>query len=414
MHHRGHRRPRRAAALIAAALISGSAIPPGAEGQARPGRQSDASIVLPNGQRITPAGTQIPVASLPMAAELSPDGRHLVVLQAGYETPSAVAIETESGRIASRLELPDAWLGLTFDGDGDRLFVGGGSRSSVWELSFQDGVLSREREFSIRPRCAGSCAALIGDVRMGADDRMLYALDVFRGKVVVINTQSGLVLEEFSTGTAPYRARLTPDNEHLLVSHWGEASVGLYSLSDRRLVERIPVGAHPTDLLVVPGEVQAPPGEADPDAERTYGARLFTACAHADNLWTHGITQQNRFELLDARSVAPLPGSPIGSLPSALGLSADESTLFVANAGNNTILVVDIEEALPEPGGAVPTGWFPTAVTGLANGGMAYMSGKGDGENEGLVSLLPPLNPDQLEFLTAAAVANLRGSGPRR
>ncbi len=409
MRIRGRSRSYRPAALIAASLLGALTGPQATDAQSRPGRQSDASVVLPNGQRITPAGTQIVVSSMPLAAELSPDGRYLLVLQAGYETPSVSVIDTASGKPVHRVELPDAWLGLTFNRSGDRVFVGGGGRSSVWDLSFRDGSLTVEREFPIRPQCAKNCSTLIGDVRLDADDRMLYALDVFRDRAVVINTQSGLVLEEFKTGAAPYRARLTPDLGHLVISHWGEASLGLYRISDRQLVERIPVGEHPTDLLVVHGEVQAPGNGIDGDEERAYAARLFTACAHADNLWTHGITEQGRYELLDVRSVAPLPASPVGSLPSALGVSEDRRTLFVANAGNNTILVVDLEEVLPEPAGAVPTAWFPTAVVGLGNGGMAYLSGKGDGLNQGLVSILPPLNSDQLEFLSSAAVANLSG-----
>ena len=174
-------------------------------------------------------------------------------------------------------------------------------------------------------------------------------------------------------------------------------------------MERIPVGEHATDILIVPGTVQVPGSGFDGDEERTYTARLFAACSHADNVWTFGISEQGKFELLDARSVAPLPGSPLGSMPSALGVSADGSTLYIANSGNNIILVADIEEALPEPGGAIPTAWFPTATVGLPNGGMAYLSGKGDSQVPGLVSLLPALNSEQLEFLSSAAVANLSG-----
>ena len=365
-------------------------------------------MLLPTGQRITPAGTQLVLPSLPMAAELSPDGRHLLVLQAGYETPSLTVIDPHARTPLQRLELPDAWLGLTFNRDGDKVFVSGGSRGSVWELAFREGTLEFGREFSIAGRSAGGTATLIGDVRLGPDGRMLYALDLLRNRVVVLNTQSGLTLGEFRSGQAPYRARLTPDGEHLVVSHWGETFLGLYRLSDRRLIERIPVGQHPTDLLIVPGEVEAPGKRFDTDEERQYAARLFVACAHSDNLWTFGVTDGNRLELLDVLPVGPRPGSPLGSLPSALGRSADAAALYVANAGNNTILVADIQEAFPEPSGVVPTGWFPTAVLGLADGGLAYLSGKGDTDHGGLAGVLPALNEAQLDFLTSAAVANLR------
>ena len=400
MRIRSHCRAHRATAAILIALSSAGSV-----AQSQP----DLRIRLPNGQRITPAGTQVAVNSLPLAAASSPDGRHLLVLQAGYETPSLTVMDIAMRTVLSRVELPDAWLGLTFNAAGDKVFVGGGARGGVWELSFTEGALAIEREFELAAECAPDCPSLIGDVRLDADDRILYALDLLRDRVVVINTQSGLVLGDFRTGEAPYRVRLSPDREHLIVSHWGEASLGLYRLADRRLVERIPVGEHPADFVVVPGRVQAPSGDADGEAGSEYSARLFVACTHSDNLWTFGINDSNRYDLLDIRSVAPFPSSAVGSLPSALGLSADAATLYVANAGNNTILVADISEVLPESSGALPSAWFPSGVLGLPDGGIAYLSGKGDGQRPGLVSFLPALRSDQLEFLTAAAVENLRG-----
>ena len=406
MRNRGNRGTCRATALLAAALAAGT-LPHGLLAQAPAVPGPGAGGIVPTGQRITPAGTQTRVNSMPIAAELSPDGRYLAVLQAGFETPSLTVLELSSGAVASRIELPDAWLGLVFNGAGDRVFVSGGARSSVWNLSFRDGRLAIESEWPLPKDCPGRCDSLIGDLRLDSDDRILYALDVFRNQAVIVNTQSGLVLGEMATGAAPYRARLAPDGAHLLISHWGEASVGLYRIADRRLVERIPVGEHPTDLVLVDGPVQAPGDGFDDETELSYPARLFVACSHADNLWTFGIDRQAQFELLDARSVAPLPGSPLGSLPSALDTSVDGKTLYVANAGNNVILVVDIGEALPEPAGAIPTGWFPTAVVALADGGVAYLSGKGDLQGPGLVSRLPALTSDQLESLSLAAVANL-------
>ena len=408
MRHRSHGRIDCAATLIAASLVAAGMLAADLSAQPKVGRQTDASVILPTGQRITPSGTQVVVNSMPIAAEASADGKHLLVLQTGYETPSVSVLDTLDKSLGDEVELPDAWLGLTFNKAGDRVYVSGGARQSVWELSFRSGALKLEREFSLPDECSSNCASLIGDVLLDRDDRTLYALDVLRDRVIIVNSQSGLVLGEFKTGIAPYRAKQTPDGQHLLISHWGEASVGLYRLSDRRLVERIPVGEHPTDLQVVGGDVQVP--GANEDEVRSYPARLFVACSHSDNLWTFGVTAENRFELLDARSVAPLPDSPVGSLPSALGVSKDKHRLYIANAGNNIILAVNIEEAFPEPDGALPTGWFPTAVVGLDDGALAYLSGKGDFDNPGLVGVLPPLTAEQLEFLTAAAVANLSGA----
>ncbi len=393
---------RAAAAFFLAAALS--ALP--AAAQPGPGRQADGSSILPTGQRITPSGAQVALRSLPMSLEVSRDGKHLLVLEAGYETPSVSVIDAADRRLVQRVDLPDAWLGLTLNRRGDKAYVGGGARGSVFELSFAGGKLKREREFPILPDGARGRPTLIGDVRFDPDDRLLYAADVAAGTVTVINTQSGLVLGDFKTGAAPYRLRLAPDGKHLLISHWAEASVGLYRLADRRLVERIPVGERPTDLLVAPGAVEALDPQAPDDEARRYSARLFVACAYTDSVWSFGVTAENRYELIQVVPVSPGPASPVGSFPTALGLGAGDE-LYIANSGNNSIVVAAISEALIEIVGALPTGWFPTAAAGLPDGGIAYLSGKGDAENGGLAGILPQLGPAQLGYLTAAAVRNL-------
>ena len=377
-----------------------------ASGQPTPGRQEDGSSLLPTGQRITPSGTQVVLGSLPMSLEVSRDGKHLLVLEAGYETPAVSVVDLATQQAVQRVELPDAWLGLTLNRRGDKVYVGGGTRGSVFELSFVGGKLKLEREFPVVPADTRMKPSLIGDVRFDPDDRLLYAADLLAGTVTVINTQSGFVLGEFKTGVAPYRMRLTPDGKHLLVSHWAEASLGLYRLSDRKLVERIPVGEHPTDFLIAPGEIEVLDPDSPDDEALHFPARLLVACAYTDSVWSLGMTEQNRFELIQVVPVSPRLASPIGSLPTALALGAG-GELYIANSGNNSIVVADVTEALVDIVGALPTGWFPTAIAALPDGGTVYLSGKGDTENGGLAGVLPALNSEQLAFLTAAAVDNL-------
>ncbi len=400
----GSDRATAAAIFLAAAL---SAFP--AAAQLGPGRQPDGSSILPTGQRITPSGAQVALHSLPMSLKASRDGKHLLVLEAGYATPSVSVIDAVDHRLVQRIELPDAWLGLTLNRRGDKAYVGGGARGSIFELSFAGGKLKLEREFPVLSGGARSGPILIGDVCFDPDDSLLYVADLAAGAVAVINTQSGLVLDDFKTGAAPYRMRLAPDGKHLLISHWAEASVGLYRLADRRLIERIPVGERPTDLLIVPGAVETLDPQAPDDEARGYAARLLVACAYTDSVWSFGVTEENRYELIQVVPVSPGPASPVGSLPTALDLGAN-GELYIANSGNNSIVVADISEALIEVVGALPTGWFPTAVAGLPDGGIAYLSGKGDTENEGLAGILPALNSEQIGYLTEAAVRNLPAS----
>ena len=63
------------------------------------------------------------------------------------------------------------------------------------------------------------------------------------------------------------------------------------------------------------------------------------------------------------------PKSPEGSTPDAVAVSPDGETLYVANADNNCVVVVDIEEPNEsDVKGLIPTGWYPTAVAVTPDG----------------------------------------------
>ena len=102
------------AAGLLAALIAGSQ--PSAREQVGP--LADGGFLLSSGWKIMPAGKQIPVDTLPMATVLSPDGKYLLVLNAGYNPPSISVLDVAEGRELSRTPVPDGWLGLTFSKDG--------------------------------------------------------------------------------------------------------------------------------------------------------------------------------------------------------------------------------------------------------------------------------------------------------
>src|SRR5439155_5690699 len=73
-------------------------------------------------------------------------------------------------------------------------------------------------------------------------------------------------------------------------------------------------------------------------------------------------------------STSLYPQSPEGSTPDAVTVSPDGKTLFVANADNNCVLVVDISgatlddkvrehgESICVVNGFIPAGWYPTAL----------------------------------------------------
>src|ERR1700691_2567802 len=120
--------------LIAAALLSSSQPPP----REQVGPLADGGFLLNSGWRVKPAGTEIPLDTLPMSSLLSKNGRFLIVLNGGYNPPSLSVLDTKDGHEIGRTGVPDAWLGLALSPNGKTLWVGGGAQASVFEFSLDD------------------------------------------------------------------------------------------------------------------------------------------------------------------------------------------------------------------------------------------------------------------------------------
>src|SRR6266851_8669331 len=139
-------RPHCVSCILLAMLIAGAALltsqpaPP-----ERVGPLADGGFLLNSGWRLSPAGTQVPLDTLPMSSALSPDGRYLLVLNGGYNPPSISVLDTGAAREISRVAIADGWLGLTMSAKGDRVYVGGGSRASVFEFKYANGALAPAR-----------------------------------------------------------------------------------------------------------------------------------------------------------------------------------------------------------------------------------------------------------------------------
>ncbi len=53
---------------------------------------------------------------------------------------------------------------------------------------------------------------------LSPDGRLIYAADLYHDSVVVINPQSGMVIEQFKTGRRPYRILFHPDGKIFFVT----------------------------------------------------------------------------------------------------------------------------------------------------------------------------------------------------
>jgi len=104
------------------------------------------------------------------------------------------------------------------------------------------------------------------------------------------------------------------------------------------------------------------------------GRILFVANANDNSV---SVINTNTNKTLEVISTALYPTKLTGSTTNGLALSADQKTLYIANADNNCLAVFDVSQ----PGsshslGFIPVGWYPTDVRTLGNK-ILVANGKG-------------------------------------
>jgi len=344
---------------------------------------------LPANWRVQPAGTQVALDSLPLSAAASPDGKFLLALNAGSR-PSISVIETGAMKETARVAIADAGLGLAFSPDGRRVYAGGGARNVVLEFTFSPaGELKPSREIS-----AGQPAPMnfIGDVAASPDGRTILAGDLFRDRVLVINSQSGQVTGALKSGRRPYRILFHPDGQSYFVSSWADASVYEYTLPSGTEMARVRVGAHPTDLILSNRKI--------PDEQSTWQYRLFVAAANTNDVFVLGVTEAKDVNVLETLNAGFSAVAPAGMTPSGLALSADQTRLYIACSGVNVLAVADVSETRSRVAGFIPTGAYPTAVRLLNGGKLAVLNG-----HSASMSVIDTPADEMLPALTTKAMA---------
>lgn len=391
-------------------------------------------FLLNSGWTLRPAGKQIPLDTLPMSAALSPDGKYLLILNGGYKPPSISVLSTADEREVSRVPVEDGWLGLTFTPNGKLVYVGGGSRSTVYEFTFNDGQLVPARKFEITPAAERAWNDFTGDVAVSPDGRLLYVAQLYRDTIAVINPQTGRVIERYKTGRRPYRILFHPDGKSFFVSSWADGSLYHHQAVDGALVQRIGLGSHPTDMVWDDRRPTLEEGEQAPK----WTARMFVSAANTNTVYVLGITESNEIQQVETINVAMTPRHPLGMSPTALALNAAKTRLFVVCSDANAVAVTDVSTTKSRVRGFIPTGWYPTAARSLADGRLIVLNGRGlksypnpngpgplrraaplhEGPppvveyvgrmQTGTASVIPPFDDEQLDQYSTLALASSR------
>lgn len=329
---------------------------------AKVGPAEGGGYVLNSGWRTRPAGKQIPLSTLPLAARLIPGGKSMVVLQSGFRTPMLSLHDVSSGVEQARIELKDSLHGVALRGN--FVYVGGGATGAVFEIRLEGHQLTLTRTLSAAPAVVPSAGIFIADVALSPDGKRLYAADISGSAIAVIDLESGRLKQRIPTAKMPYRILFHPDGKQFLVTSWSGGEMVRHEAASGTILQRVPLGAHPTDMVWQP-------------ARGEQGLRLFVAAAHTNDVYVLSSKSGGELQVLERINVAMTPRQPLGMTPSALALSADHDRLYITCSDANAVAVADVSQAMSRILGFIPAGWYPTEVVTLPGGGLAILNGKG-------------------------------------
>lgn len=316
---------------------------------------SKSRVTLPNGWKLSPHGSSLPLGDLPLNIVTSPNQKYLLATNNGQSVQSLQLIDIKNQKVLDSKELAKSWYGLKVAADNQTIFVSGGNDNQILIFKIENEKLvetdkiplTTEKKVEISP-----AGIEFDDVKgilyvVTKDNNTLYIIDV---KTKAIRATHKLPAEGFT-------CLLNKNKDLLYISIWGARQVLPFDILNNSFKSPISVGDHPNEMILTKN-----------------GKFLFVANANDNSVSVISTAQGKEIEVLNA---ALFPNSLEGSSTNGLALSANEEKLYVANADNNCLAVFEVEK----PGssrslGFIPVGWYPTSIK-VINKKIYVANGKG-------------------------------------
>lgn len=321
-----------------------------------PGKYKNYTL-LPNGWKLTPAGTQIPIGELPLNMIVTKDDRYAITSNSGDAEHTLSVIDLTKKKEVQRLIINKTWRGLVFNSDQSKLFVSGGNNNLVYIYNFKNGFLSLKDSIIIGKPYPKQRISVTGIDYFPSKNYLLVAAKESNA-VYVCNIRTKKVIKKIPFDSPCYDVKINHKKTFAYVSLWGDSAIAEINLADFKVTHKIRTGNHPTEILITNND-----------------KRLFTPNANNNSVTVIDLVKKDVSETLISALRAD---APYGSTPNSVSLNKDGSVLFIANADNNYLAVFDISN----PGhsknlGFIPTGWYPTVVRCLDNNEILVANGKG-------------------------------------
>ncbi len=344
------------------------------------GHQEGGFYLLPTNQLLRPWGLQSMIRGRPVDLAMDSGERVLAVLNSrGVELMHAPTGVTYA-RVRSKTT---SYTGIAFRPSDREIWASEATRSGpdgilIVELSATGKVTAKHQiELPGHPVPTG--------IAFSADGATAYVAFSLENAVAVYDATTRKLVKKIDVGVAPFDVLFSVKRSCLFVSNRGGRRPGpqdtIASSAGSPVIVDPQTGASATGTVSVinvrTGATQqvevgsAPAGMALSPDEKT----LAVANAHSDTI---SLLDTETFDRTDI-TISSWPGGVIGSQPDAVSFSPGGDRLYVSCGGTNAIRVLLRQGEGWRTAGAVPTGWFPSAVAVDREGALHIINIKGVG-----------------------------------
>jgi YVTN family beta-propeller protein len=391
--------------ILLAGLLAGCQTPPTQQLVAQVSTRDIVGHVGPNryytpaNQILTPAGLQVELPGMrPQALALSPNGRLLVT--AG-KTHALVVVEPGSGKVLQQAPLPSendvdptpgpvsghilepdkdgqlSFTGLAFSPDGARIYLANVDGSiKVFQVG-KDGRVAGLFTMRLPPANAPRRRAEIpAGLAVSRDGKRLYVALNLSNRLAELDTATGKVLRLWDVGTAPYDVVLAGHKAY--VSNWGGPRPDTNSITGPA-GQGTRVRVDPVRFIAGEGSVSVvdlSPGDGEskvqnPKSEVLTGLHASAMALSPNRRWlVVANAGSDTLSVIDTRSDLVVeticarqnPADLFGAQPNALAFDESGKRLFVCNGTQNAVAVFDFAPGKSRLLGLIPVGWFPGAI----------------------------------------------------
>lgn len=282
---------------------------------------------------------------------------------------------------------------IYFTGLQKNLYIGNISKSGVF-------TLTKKIDLSVNNKKSNPLG-------IGLCNNIAFVALAITNQVAVVDLSKGKLISEIPVGVCPYAVVISKDKKMAFVSNFGgphpgkgdrteqsagtdvavdersvalRGSITVIDVQSRKKIAEIPTRIHPESMTLSPD-----------------GKLLYVTDDSGDGI---SIIDVKTFRTVHTINTKPDPSLPYGSLTTALAFSSNGKILLAANAGNNSIALIDPHRPKEGPYGFIAAGGFPGAVCSNGNdlfiGNVTPLKG-------GLQKVSLPGNKAELDKHTAEA-----------